>query len=79
MNLRTEKNLLKKELDKIEDEHLIKAIKELLKYASVRAEDRVLKPFTSKQLVKRAKISEKNIKEGNFKSIESIRKEVGNW
>jgi len=79
MNLRAEKSLLKKELDKIEDEQLIKTIKELLKYANQSNEKRILKPFTEKQLIKRAKTSEKNIKSGSYTSVESLRKQVSNW
>ena len=45
MNIVAEKNIIKQELDKVQDEHLIKAIREMLRYAHSAKTESVLKPF----------------------------------
>jgi hypothetical protein len=79
MNLDAEKKLLKKELDEINDVELIHAIKQLLRYAKFSREEKALKPFTKAQLIKRAKISERDIKAGRTTELSSLRKEILKW
>lgn len=79
MNLTLEKQQIKTEIDAVDNEHLIRAIKEMLSYAKTNKEERYLKPFTKQQLIKRALISEKDIKEGRTTSLKDLRKEVKNW
>lgn len=79
MGLQAEIGLLKKELDKIKDEHLINAIKELIKFSYQKREEDILAPFTHHQLISRAKQSEKNIRQRKFKSVNEARKEVKSW
>ena len=79
MNIHTEKERIKDELDGINDARLIKAIRELLNYAKESSEERLLKPFTKQQLVKRALASEKDIAAGRTTTLKQLRKEVKNW
>lgn len=79
MSLQVEIGLLKKQLDKINDLHLLNAIKEMIKFANQKQEENVLLPFTQQQLISRAKQSEKNIEQGQFESISSVRKKIKNW
>ncbi len=79
MNLLLEKQLIKTEIDSVNDEHLIRAIKEMLSYAKTNKEERFLKPFTKQQLIKRALTSEKDIKNGRTTSLKDLRKEVKTW
>ena len=79
MNIVAEKNIIKQELDKVQDEHLIKAIREMLRYAHAAQEEAILKPFTKSQLIKRAKQSEKDIKEGKVTTLAKLKKEIKSW
>lgn len=79
MSLQTEIGLLKKELDRINDEHLINAIKEIIKFSNQKQEEEILKPFTKKQIISRATESEKNISQKKYKTLNAVRREVKNW
>jgi hypothetical protein len=79
MNTTAEKNIIKKELDNIHDEHLIKAISEMIKYSKSSKTDMALKPFTKAQIIKRAKQSEEDIKSGRVTSLSQLRKEIKTW
>ena len=79
MNLIIEKQQIKTEIDLVNDEHLIRAIKEMLSYAKANKEERFLKPFTKQQLIKRALASEKDIKNGRTTSLKNLRKEAKTW
>lgn len=79
MNLHSEKEKIKTEIDNINDKHLLRAIKEMLGYAKASKEERLLKPFTKQQVIKRALVSEKDIKSGRTTSLKSLRKEIKNW
>lgn len=71
--------MLKKELDSINDLQVIKAIKQILQYAKFNRQEEAVKPFTRAELVKRAKISEDDIKNKRTTGIKALRKEVRNW
>lgn len=79
MNITVEKNSIKKQLDNIHDEHLIKAISEMIKYAQSSKTDSLLKPFTKTEITKRALRSEKDIKEGKGTSLSKLKKEIKGW
>ena len=79
MSLQSEIGLLKKELDRINDEHLINAIKEIIKFSNQKQEEEILKPFTKKQVISRALVSEKNITQKKYKTLNAVRKDVKNW
>jgi len=74
MTLQAEIGILKKELEKINDRHLLNAIRELIKFSQHKREEEILVPFTREQIIARAKISEKNILEGKVKSTAEIKK-----
>lgn len=79
MGLLAEKKLLHKEIDEITDVEVIKAIKQLLQYAKHSRESSALQPFTKEELVKRAKISERDIKNGRTISLSEARKQAQKW
>jgi hypothetical protein len=79
MNLQLEINILKKELEEIEDESLIQTLKSILKFARKKSYESKLKPMNVKEYLTRAKASEKNIKAGKFKDIETIENESDRW
>jgi hypothetical protein len=79
MNIVAEKNIIKKELDKVQDEHLIKAIREMLRYAHSLKTESVLKPFTKAQMIERAMKSEADIEAGRVTSLSKLKKEIKNW
>ncbi len=79
MNITVEKNSIKKQLDSINDEHLIRAISEMIKYAKSSKTDSLLKPFTKSQVTKRALQSETDIKEGKITSLNKLKKEIKGW
>jgi len=79
MNIVAEKKLIKQELDKIQDEHLIKAIREMIRYAHSAKTESVLKPFTKAQITERALKSEADIKAGRVTSLSKLKKEIKNW
>ncbi|MCY7360698.1 MAG: hypothetical protein LH629_01310 [Ignavibacteria bacterium] len=66
-------------MDKINDKHLINAIKELIKFAYQKKEEHLLTAFTEEQIMKRTQQSEKNIKQRKFKSVAAMRNEIKNW
>jgi DNA-binding transcriptional regulator YhcF (GntR family) len=79
MNIQIEINTIKKELEEIQDESLIQTIKSLLKFARKKNYESTLKPMTIKQYKARAEASEKDIKTGHIKDIETLEKESRNW
>lgn len=79
MNIVLEKERIKNAIDAINDERLLRAIKEMLGYAKANNEERYLKPFTKQQIIKRAQTSEKDIKSGRTTSLNKLKKEVSNW
>lgn len=78
MNFVLEKEEIKTAIDGVNDEHLLRAIKEMLNYAQS-TKERLLKPFTQQQIVERALASEQNIKEGKTTSLTKLRKEIKSW
>jgi hypothetical protein len=83
MDIKAEIKSLKKELDKIEDKHLIQAIKNLLTYAQKRDEivgyEADGTPITKEQLGKEVEESNKEIEKGNYYTQEQTEKEAQQW
>ncbi len=79
MNIQIEINTIKKELEEIQDESLIQTIKSILKFARKKNYESRLKPMTTKEYRASAVASEKDIKAGRVKDIETIEKESDNW
>lgn len=79
MNIQLEINTIKKELEEIQDESLIQTIKSILKFARKKSYESRLKSMTKKEYIARAVASEKDIKAGRIKDIETIEKESDNW
>ena len=79
MNIQIEINSIKKELEEIQDESLIQTIKSLLKFARKKRYESKLKPMTLKTYKARAVASEKDIKSGRVKDIDTLEKESENW
>lgn len=75
MNITLEKQLIKAELDNINDETILYAIKKILGMVGV-------SPFsklTQQDLIKRALESEKAIAENRILTIEELEEEMKNW
>ena len=79
MNIQIEINSIKKELEEIQDESLIQTIKSLLKFARKKSYESKLKPLSIKEYKARAEASEKDIKAGRVKDIETLKKESDKW
>ena len=79
MTLQQEKQSLMKELDSINDVEVIKAIKQILHYAKFNRQEEAIKPFTKAELVRRAKKSEDDIKNGRTTTVKALKKEMRNW
>ena len=75
MNIPLEKQRIKEELDSINDETILNAIKKILGLAS----DASLPKLTQQDLVNRAIESEKAIAEKRFVTIEQLEEEMKSW
>lgn len=70
MDLQTEKEFIKSELDEVEDIHLIEAIKNLLAYGKVKKYEQGLHPMSKQTFYKRNELSRKAIENKNLMSQE---------
>ena len=75
MDISIEKQKIHREIDKINDESIILALKKLLGLAAAKS----LTPPTSEQLVERALESERAIATLKTISLEELEKEMKNW
>lgn len=74
MNLVKERDWIKQQIDSIEDEKILTAVKDLLSYAHLRQEH--LKPMSVEELKERALVSERAIAAGDVISLEDLKKEM---
>lgn len=79
MNLQAEINLIKAELDSIQDVNIIKKLKEILNTAKIKKYEAGLTPMSEQELIDRTLKSEEQIKAGNYTTIEDLEKESDNW
>jgi len=79
MNITAEINKIKLDLEELHDEKLIAAIKKLLVYARKQSYEARLKPMSVEEYMKRAMVSEDDIKYGRITNIDDIDKESKNW
>jgi hypothetical protein len=84
MDIQAEIESIKKELDKVEDKHLLQAIKNLLTYANKRDEivgydvrDGTL--LTQEKLVERVREAEKEVEKGNYITHEELKEKMKKW
>lgn len=77
MDIIKEKKWIKSELDNINDERIILAVKSLIDHARLKEE--LFSQLTIEELKRRALQSEKDIQEGNVISLEDLEKESQNW
>lgn len=61
MDIQIEREFIKSELDKIEDIHLIEAIKNMLAYGKAKQYEQELRPMSKKKFYERNKLSRKAI------------------
>jgi len=66
MKLRTEIEHIKSELDKVQDVHLVEAIKNLLEYGKAKRYETKLEPMSKADFYLRNKISRKSIETGDL-------------
>ena len=79
MNITTEINKIKHDLEELHDEKLIEAVKKLLNFARKRIYESELKPMTTEEYLKRAMVSEDDIKYGRITDIDDLEKESKDW
>ena len=70
MNLKQEIDLIKKQLDEIEDEKLLSIISDIIAYGKTKSTN--LKPFTEEEYLKRHDESVKAIESGNLIAHEEV-------
>lgn len=75
MNLTLEKQRIKQELDRVNDESIILTIKKLLGLTNQKS----AAPINPEQLIARALESEKAIAGKKFLTLEDLEKEMQNW
>lgn len=74
MDLKTEKERIKTELDKIEDVHLIRAIKSMIAYGNSKSYEKYLHPMSKESFYKRNEESRKAIEQGDLISQEEAKR-----
>ncbi len=79
MDLQTRKLNVIKYLIGIQDEKVFNKIESSIYESQKHESKRNLKPFTEKQLISRAKQSNKDYKAGNFKTQSQLEKESESW
>lgn len=79
MTIETKKKFIKNQIDGVDDANLLDAIKNLLAFAASSDYESSLKPMSRAELVRRAKISNRNISQGKTKSIKQLKKESAKW
>lgn len=72
MDISLEIKMIQKELESVQDEHLINSIKSILAFAKSKKNIPTLKPFSVEEYRKRAEISEEDIKMGRFVNIDDL-------
>jgi SOS-response transcriptional repressor LexA len=79
MLLKNDKEFIKNQIDEIEDKNLIAAIKNIVEFASNNQYAEKLKPLKKNEVIARAKISNRNIKQGKTKPLYQVKKESDKW
>ncbi|MBI3189757.1 MAG: hypothetical protein HYZ33_03820 [Ignavibacteriales bacterium] len=79
MNIIAERETIKKEIESVEDENLLNAIRELLVYAKKKSVREQFVPMSLEEFRRRAEESERAIREGNVISIEEVERESATW
>ena len=79
MNISVEIAKIKHDLEELHDENLIEAVKTLLNIARKRLYESQLKPITTDEYLKRAMVSEEDIKYGRVTDIDDLEKESKDW
>jgi hypothetical protein len=79
MNLQAEINLIKSELDYVQDVSLVHKFKEMLNSARIKRHEASLKPMTHQELIERTEKSEADFAAGRYKTIEELEVESENW
>lgn len=79
MNLQAEKNWIKSELDKINDESLIQTFKNLLDFARKKSYKVKVEPMSLDEFYKRIEDAENDIKKGRTKTHAEVKKIINSW
>lgn len=66
MDLRLEKDFIKSELEKVDDVHLVEAIKNMLAYGKSKRYENGLQPMSKEDFLERQKSSRQAIEEDNL-------------
>lgn len=73
MDIQAEKEFIKSELDKVEDIHLVEAIKNMLAYGKAKNFEQNLRPMSEQDFFERNEYSRKAIKKGQLISQEEAK------
>lgn len=73
MDIQAEKEFIKMELDKVDDIHLVEAIKSILAFGKSRSQGTSLRQMTKEEFLQRDEASQKSIDEGDLISQEDAR------
>ncbi|MCV9389232.1 hypothetical protein [Reichenbachiella ulvae] len=66
MNLESEKEFIKSEIDKLDDAQLVEAIKNLLSLGKAKTYENKLRPFTKEEFLKRNSYSQEAIRDNQL-------------
>ena len=73
MNLQAEKEYIKRELDKVDDIHLVEAIKNMLAFGKAKKYEQSLHPMNKETFYLRNELSREAIKDNNLISQEEAK------
>ena len=79
MNLQAEKKWIKSEVDKINDESLIQAFKNLLDFARKKAYNVNHSPMSLEDFFQRIDKSKEDIKKGRVKNHQKVKAVIESW
>jgi hypothetical protein len=73
MNIQAEKEYIKRELDKVDDIHLVEAIKNILEFGKAKKYEQTLYPMSKETFYMRNELSRKIIKDNSLISQEDAK------
>ncbi len=79
MNLKTEIENISRQLEMMNDEQLIEAIKKIMAFARTKSYEADLKPMSRDELIKRALQSNDDIANGRTEDVEAVRNQSKQW
>jgi hypothetical protein len=72
MNIALEIKMIQEELESVQDENLINAVKSILAFAKSKSDGTIFEPFSIADYQKRAEQSEEDIRMGRYVNIDDL-------